>query len=241
MPEQHRRFLVFRAWTVHFYTSLGLVCALFAISFIASGNIKPALIILSLAMVIDATDGTLARAWNVKKYTPQFDGRKLDDITDYINYAFIPLYTAYRFGMVEGAGVVVLAVAAIAAAYGFCQSGAKTQNDTFTGFPNYWNVIIFYMYLFHFPPVVNEILLLIFSILIWAPIEFVSLSTKPLHSLTIGIAIAYSLVIFGVIYLFWTDQPYTNLVWLSLFGPLYYIISAFYLRGKIGTNLELQS
>jgi len=239
MPEQHRHFFVYRAWMVHFYTSLGLVCALIALTFIAAGNIKPALIILSLAMVIDATDGTLARTWNVKKYTPQFDGRKLDDITDYINYAFIPLYAAYRFGMVAGAGVAVLAVAAIAAAFGFCKSGAKTQNDTYTGFPNYWNVIIFYMYLFHFPPVVNAILLLIFSILIWAPIEFISLSTKPLRKLTITIAILYSLVIFGILYLFWTDQPYTNLLWLSLFGPLYYIISAFYLRGKTGANLEL--
>jgi phosphatidylcholine synthase len=240
MPEQHHRLFVYRAWMVHFYTSLGLVCALIAIAFIAAGNLKPALIIMALAMVIDATDGTLARSWDVKKYTPNFDGRKLDDITDYINYAFIPLYAAYRLEMVDGAGVAVLGVAAMAAAYGFCQSGAKTQNNTYTGFPNYWNVIIFYMYLFHFPTVVNETLLLIFSVLIFAPIEFVSLSTKPLHKLTVGIAIAYNLVIFGVIYLFWTGQPYTNLVWLSLFGPLYYIISAFYLRGKIGTDLEFQ-
>jgi len=49
---------------------------------------------LSLAIVIDATDGTLARAWDVKTYTPQFDGRKLGDITDYINYAFILFYAA---------------------------------------------------------------------------------------------------------------------------------------------------
>jgi phosphatidylcholine synthase len=195
---------------------------------------------LSLAIVIDATDGTLARAWDVQTYTPQFDGRKLDDITDYINYAFIPFYAAYRFGMVEGAGVVVLAVAAIAAAYGFCQSGAKTKNNTFTGFPNYWNIIIFYMYLFHFSPVVNALLLLIFSILIWAPIEYVSLSMKHLRKLTIWIAIIYNLVMFGVIYLFWFDQPYNYLVWFSLFGPFYYIISVFYLRGKKEPGLEFR-
>jgi phosphatidylcholine synthase len=241
MPGEQHRFFVIRAWMVHFYTSLGLVCALIAIASIATGNMKPALVILSLAMLIDATDGALARAWEVKKYTPQFDGRKLDDITDYINYAFIPLYAAYRFGMVEGAGTVVLGVAAIAAAYGFCQSGAKTQNDTYTGFPNFWNIIIFYMYLFHFSPVVNEILILIFSILIWAPIEFVSLSTRPLHKLTIAVDVMYALVISGVIYLYWTDQSYTTLIWISLFGPLYYIISAFYLRGKSGKDQGLQT
>ncbi len=90
MTVNQRRFLVLRAWLVHFYTSLGLVCALFSLIFIASGELKFALIIMALAMFIDLTDGALARRWKVTTYTPQFDGRKLDDITDYINYAFLP-------------------------------------------------------------------------------------------------------------------------------------------------------
>jgi phosphatidylcholine synthase len=90
MTVNQRRFFVMRAWLVHFYTSLGLVCALFGLIFIASGDLKLALIPMALAMFIDSTDGTLARCWKVTTYTPQFDGRKLDDITDYINYAFLP-------------------------------------------------------------------------------------------------------------------------------------------------------
>ncbi len=230
MTVNQRRFLVIRAWLVHFYTSLGLVCALFSLIFIASGNLKFAMIIMGLAMCIDSTDGTLARRWKVSTYTPQFDGRKLDDITDYINYAFLPFFFAYRFGIVQGAGVIVLAVAAIAAAYGFCQRAAKTNDGYYTGFPNYWNFLIFYLYLFHLSATASAIILFVFSVLIWAPVEFASFSTRPLRKLTVLMALLYGLNTSGIIYLFWFNRPYYMLAWLSLVFPLYYLFLAFYLR-----------
>jgi phosphatidylcholine synthase len=232
MTDNQRRFFVMRAWLVHFYTSLGLVCGLFGLMFIASGNLKFALILLGLAMIIDSTDGTMARAWKVTTFTPQFDGRKLDDITDYINYAFIPFFFAYRFGIVQGAGIAVLAVAAIAAGYGFCQKAAKTNDGYYTGFPNYWNFLIFYLYLFHLPPTVSAIILLVFSFLIWVPVEFASFSTQPLRKLTLWMALLYGIISSGIIYLIWVDRPYNGLVWVSLIFPLYYIFLAIYLRQK---------
>jgi len=232
MTVNQRRFFVMRAWLVHFYTSLGLVCALFGLILIASDNLKFALILMALAMFIDSTDGTLARRWKVTTYTPQFDGRKLDDITDYINYAFIPFYFAYRFGVVQGAGIIVLPVAAIAAGFGFCQKSAKTSDGYYTGFPNYWNFLIFYLFLFHVSPTVSAIILLVFSVLIWAPVEFASFSTRPLRKLTVLMALLYGLNTSGIIYLYWVDRSYYMLAWLSLIFPLYYIFLAFYLRQK---------
>jgi phosphatidylcholine synthase len=230
MTDDQHRFLVIRAWLVHFYTSLGLVCGLFALIFIASGNLRYALFLMGLAMFIDSTDGTLARSYKVNTYAPQFDGRKLDDITDYINYAFIPLYFAYRFGVVQGAGIAVLAVAAIAAGYGFCQKAAKTSDGYYTGFPNYWNFLIFYLYFFHISPTASAIVLLVFSALIWAPVEFASFSTLPLRKLTVLMAFLYGVNTSSILYLFWFDRPYNGLVWVSLIFPLYYICLAFYLR-----------
>jgi phosphatidylcholine synthase len=230
MTDDPHRFLVLRAWLVHFYTSLGLVCGLFALIFIASGNLRYALFLMGLAMFIDSTDGTMARAWKVTTYTPQFDGRKLDDITDYINYAFIPFYFAYRFGVVQGAGIAVLAVAAIAAGFGFCQKAAKTSDGYYTGFPNYWNFLIFYLFLFHVSPTASAIVLLVFSALIWAPVEFASFSTHPLRKLTVSMAFLYGLITSGIIYLYWVNQPYNGLVWVSLIFPLYYVFLAFYLH-----------
>jgi phosphatidylcholine synthase len=230
MIVNQSRFFVMRAWLVHFYTSLGLVCGLFGLVFIASGDLKFALILMALAMFIDSTDGTLARRWKVTTFTPQFDGRKLDDITDYINYAFIPFYFAYRFGVVQGAGIVVLAVAAIAAGFGFCQRAAKTNDGYYTGFPNYWNFLIFYLYIFHVSPTASAITLLVFSALIWAPVEFASFSTRPMRKLTVLMAMLYGLNTSGIIYLFWFGRPYYMLAWVSLVFPLYYIFLAVYLR-----------
>jgi phosphatidylcholine synthase len=232
MSDGQRRFYVTRAWLVHFYTSLGLVCGLFTLINVAAGDLKNTLIFMAVAMFIDATDGTMARAWKVTTYTPQFDGRKLDDITDYLNYAFIPFYFAYRFGIVQGAGIAALAVAAIAAGYGFCQQAAKTRDGSYTGFPNYWNFLILYLYFFHLPPTVSAIILLVFAFLIWLPVEFASLSTRPLRKLTVLMALLFGIVSSGIIYLIWVGRPYYGLVWVSLIFPLYYIFLAFYMRQK---------
>ena len=39
---------------------------------------------MSLAVVVDATDGTLARLARVKEIIPWFDGDRLEDIVDYL-------------------------------------------------------------------------------------------------------------------------------------------------------------
>jgi phosphatidylcholine synthase len=232
MADRQHRFLVMRAYAVHFYTSLGLICGLFGLASIAAGNLKPALAALALALIIDGTDGTLARRWKVTTYTPHFDGRKLDDITDYINFAFIPFYFAYRFEVVQGVGIAVLGLAAIAAAYGFCQEAAKTRDGYYTGFPNFWNFLIFYMYFFQLPPTVNAIILLVFAVLVWAPVEFVSFSARPLQKFTALMAILYGINMIMVIYQFWTGQNFIYLLWFSLVFPLYYIFLAFFLRTR---------
>jgi phosphatidylcholine synthase len=66
------------------------VAGLLALIAVAEGRPRDVFIFLGLALWIDSTDGMLARGWEVRIWTPRFDGRKLDDITDYLNYTFIP-------------------------------------------------------------------------------------------------------------------------------------------------------
>lgn len=216
-----------RAWFVHLYTSLGLAAALLALIAIFNGNLENAFAYLGIALFIDATDGTLARAWKVTVWAPQFDGRKLDDITDYINYGFLPLFMLYRFNMVEGSfGVVTLAITLIAASYGFCQKAAKTNEGYFTGFPNFWNVVVFYMFLLRTPPTMNAIVLLVLAFLVFVPMEFVSFSTRPFRRLTFVMAGLYGLALFYLVLNFHTVQP--PVVIATLIFPVYYIgISAY--------------
>ena len=108
-PSPNARRKVICAWGVHLYTSLGLVAGFLALLAVFDGNLRASWVFLGLALFIDATDGGLARKADVKRWTPHFDGRKLDDIVDYLNYTFIPVVFAYRYGLVIGvAGQLVL-------------------------------------------------------------------------------------------------------------------------------------
>lgn len=222
------KFNKMRAWTVHLYTSLGLPAGLLALQAIASGDARAAFIFLGIALFIDATDGTLARAWKVTLWTPNFDGRKLDDIIDYINYAFLPLYMTYRFGLIsEKFGALVLSIVLIAAAYGFCSKAAKTTEGYFTGFPNFWNVVVFYFFLLDTPPLLNTIVLLVLAALVFVPLEYVSFSTRPFRKLTLAMAGIYGLTLLYLLFHFNNAEPVIVLG--TLFFPVYYVVLSVYL------------
>jgi phosphatidylcholine synthase len=213
---QENKFKI-RAWLVHFYTSLGLITGLLAIIAIVEQNANLAFFWLGIALIIDATDGTLARKFKVLFYTPSFDGRKLDDITDYLNYAFIPIFFIWRFEIVTGFWVYVLPFVLLSAVYGFCQSGAKTDDGYFTGFPNFWNVLALYLFTFDWPTLVNGIVLLILAFFVFVPIKFVSFSTPGKVKIAKSLSLIYfALLIMIVLY----ESPILAL--LSLIFPLIY-------------------
>ena len=228
-PSPNVRRRVLSAWSVHFYTSLGLVAGFLALLAIIDRDISRALLFLAIALFIDATDGSLARKADVKRWTPQFDGRKLDDIVDYLNYTFIPVVFAYRFGLVIGiAGQLVLGLVLILSAYGFCQKAAKTDDGFFTGFPNFWNIVILYLFIFHLSPTVNALILFFFAILMLAPFKYITHHTARFHRLTMAVLslFAVALLLIGITI---PDTP-AWLIVLSLFGPIYYLGMSAYLQ-----------
>lgn len=87
-----RRFL---AWCVHAYTALGLVLAAAMTVLLVQGGhgaFRSVFLLMLLATLIDATDGTLARAARVKEVLPRFDGGMLDYLIDFLNYAVLPIF-----------------------------------------------------------------------------------------------------------------------------------------------------
>ena len=77
--------LTLRAYSVHIYTTIGIVCGFFALTAIYEENLKDAFFYLGLSLFIDGTDGFLARRFEVSKYAPRIDGVILDAIVDYFN------------------------------------------------------------------------------------------------------------------------------------------------------------
>src|ERR671916_27132 len=131
---------------VHLYTASGTVLGLLIVLAAFEGDAVAALWLGLVALVVDGTDGMLARRMRVKETIPWFDGARLDDIVDYLTYAFAPVVLLWTTGSLPDGvlGWVVAALPLLASSYQFCRVDAKTDDHTFLGFPSYWNVVAFY-------------------------------------------------------------------------------------------------
>lgn len=217
-------------WIAHFYTASGAVIALLATAITFAHNFRAAFIYLVAATLVDATDGVLARALRVKERLPNFDGARLDDIVDYLTYVFVPVLIVWQAKLVPVAFPVCAAML-IASAYGFGQSDAKvkTGDHFFTGFPSYWNIVVIYLYVWQLAPVVNAVILLVLSVLVFVPIRYVyptRTAAWKVPTLVLGTIWA---VIFS--WLIWrlpvTDGPWMAL---SLVFPVYYLALSLWLH-----------
>jgi phosphatidylcholine synthase len=222
------------AWGVHFYTGLGLVAAAAIAVLIVRGDaaaFRTAFLLMVVATLIDATDGTLARAVQVKKVVPCFDGRRLDDLIDFLTYTFLPLLLIWRAGLLPSGYEGWLLAPLLASAYGFCQVEAKTPDGYFLGFPSYWNIVAFYLYALGWSPAVNAAWVVAFAVGVFVPIRYVYPSRTPtLRWLTVTLG-----SIWGVALIYILLHLHTAPRWLgtaSLAFPIYYFLLSLVLHTK---------
>ncbi len=216
------------AWFVHLYTALGAVVALFTLALVAGGRYREALALMGLALVLDATDGTFARAAGVKERVPQVDGARLDDIVDYLNYVFVPCFLLLWAELLPaGHGWWIVCLPLLASAYGFSQAEAKTPDHFFVGFPSYWNAVAFYCYVLETSPWLNAFLVIVLSVMVFVPIRYLYPSRNAfLQGLTITLGSVWGVLCFVVV--FYLPDPPPSLAWGSLFFPVYYLAASFW-------------
>src|SRR5262245_22792950 len=178
--RRRRRVKKFLAWCVHAYTALGLVAAAgIAVLTVRGGpeSFRGAFVLMLVATLIDATDGTLARWVRVKEVLPGFDGRRLDDLIDFLNYTFLSLLLLWRAEVLPAGWDWLLLVPLVASAYGFSQTAAKTDDGFFLGFPSYWNLVAFYLYALRpLPGWFAAGVLLLFAGLTFVPLRYLHTS-----------------------------------------------------------------
>ena len=217
-------------WAVHLFTALGSAIAVFAMIAIARGNAREAFFWLAAAMAIDASDGSLARLVRVKEVVPEYNGAELDDIVDYLNFVVVPVFLMLQFGLLAGpAGYAAGVAALLASAYRFCHADAKTADHFFTGFPSYWNIIAFYLYVFDTGPLIGGWVIGILALLVFAPLRFVYPSrTVFLRPLTVVLGLLWSAICLWML----VDLPAPSpmLAAISVFYPIYYTALSFYLQ-----------
>jgi phosphatidylcholine synthase len=180
--DRHAPALRAAAWGVHLYTAIGLILAArMAVLLVRGGAwaFREAFVLMLVASLVDATDGTLARKVKVKSVLPGFDGRKLDDIVDFLTYTFLPLMLIWRAGLLPEGAEAWLLLPLLASAYGFCQVEAKTDDGYFLGFPSLWNVVAFYLYVLHLPGWLAVAIVVVLGLMTFVPSRYLYPSSQP--------------------------------------------------------------
>lgn len=225
-PDPGRRAL---AWSVHLFTASGGLCGLFALIASAAGAWHAAVLWMLVALFIDGVDGFLARRAQVERYTPRFDGRRLDDIVDFLNYTVVPLFFLVQRDLLPHPGWAVAPL--LASAYGFAQEDAKTEDHFFLGFPSYWNVIAIYAHLLPTSPAFNAGLLSLCALLVFVPIKYVYPTRMPvLRRSTCALALVAILLVAASA--LWPQRTRAlRLLELSLAFPAWYLLLSLRLGG----------
>jgi phosphatidylcholine synthase len=220
------------AWSAHLLTATGAVWGLFSILAISSHEWLLAFVWMAVAVLVDSFDGLWARRVRVKSVLPKFDGALLDNMIDFLNYVVVPAYFLYESGMLPtqyalpGAALILLA-----SAYQFCQSDAKTEDHYFKGFPSYWNIMVYYMFILSWSGWVNLAVTVLLSALVFVPIKYVyPTRTAAYQRLTMTLACIWGIVNIVIL----ARYPIYDrwLIWASLLFVVYYCWLSLYSTRK---------
>jgi phosphatidylcholine synthase len=213
-----------KAFLVHVYTASTVILQLLSVDLLLNNHLSLALFAMLMAVAIDATDGFLARRYRVKEIVPEFDGRRLDDIVDYISYVFLPVIFMLKADMLLQPVVLFGSLPLLASAFGFSRVDAKLDDDGFfLGFPSYWNVVVAYIYTFGTPAWLNTAVIVFLSVMVFVPMRYIYITRFHSHprlhflgALVCGAALLAALFV---------SEPLRRpLLFFSVLYPIYYTI-----------------
>ena len=220
---------VLLAWAVHLITASGAVLGVLALLAVAQGDFPRTAILMLAALAIDSIDGTLARLFKVAEVLPDFDGRRLDDLVDYLNYVIVPAVFMIASGALPGWGWAALPV--LASAYGFSQREAKTDDDFFLGFPSYWNVVAIYLWQLELPPTLAVALVAALSLAVFVPLKYVYPSHLRTLRRTTNVGATLWLLAISAAIVWPRSLKGIQLMEITLLYPVYYIAISMWLGG----------
>src|SRR5690606_14309966 len=119
----------------------------------------------------------------------------------------------------------------------FCQSDAKTADYYFKGFPSYWNIMIYYMFILSLNGWVNTTIVVLLSALVFVPIKYIYPSRTRMHQrLTLTLATLWGIVNVLIMLSYPTQRPW--LVGASLLFVLYYTCMRLYAMRRISDHTD---
>ncbi|MDM7968533.1 MAG: CDP-alcohol phosphatidyltransferase family protein [Paracoccaceae bacterium] len=183
-----------KALAVHLFTATGAVFAMLAMLAAVDGKWDLMFLWLVVAFAVDGIDGPLARKYEVKKYAGEFDGVLLDLIIDYLTYVFIPAFALFKSDLLPGwTGWFAIIVITFASAMYFADTRMKTKDNSFSGFPGCWNMLV--LVLFALSPSFWVILVLVsaLAVAMFFPLKFIHpVRTERWQMLSLPMALAWT-------------------------------------------------
>ncbi|MBM1221515.1 CDP-alcohol phosphatidyltransferase family protein [Ponticoccus sp. SC2-23] len=183
-----------KALLVHLLTATGAVFAMLAMLAAVDGEWSLMFLWLVVAFAVDGVDGPLARRYNVKRYSPEFDGVLLDLIIDYLTYVFIPAYALFKSGLLPGwTGWFAIIIITFASALYFADTRMKTKDYSFSGFPGCWNMVVIVLFALNPNFWVITALVAILAVAMFLPVKFVHpVRTARWRSVTLPMALGWT-------------------------------------------------
>jgi phosphatidylcholine synthase len=150
------------------------VLALLALLAVEEERWTLALVWLSVALLVDGIDGSLARWARVKERAARVDGDTLDLVIDYLTYVFVPALFLWRAELIPPSLAPVLAAAIlISSLYVFARTDMKSDDGYFRGFPALWNLVAVYLFVLQPGPAIGAAVVIGLVVMTFAPIHFV--------------------------------------------------------------------
>lgn len=222
-----------RGYLIHLYTTSTLLFVVLAVQWILDEQYVRALLAMAVTLMIDATDGALARKYRIASTTPRIDGALLDNVVDFVSYVFLPVLFMLHAELLVEPATVFATILAFSSAYGFSRTSAKLSDDGFfVGFPSYWNVVVFYAFMLGLPAWFNTLLVVTLSLLVFADLRFLYVS-RLRRSRLLHLVLSSAWGVACVVALFMEPGPTRAML---IYGSLGYV--AFYTAHSMIMDLQ---
>ena len=166
-----------------------------------------------MALVVDAVDGPLARHVKVNAVLPRFSGERLDLIIDYLTYVAVPAFVLLEADLLpEPWRLPAAAAILLSSLFHVADTGSKTEEGYFVGFPAIWNIVLLYLFALGLTPYAALAVIVFFVALTFVPI----LSVHPIR-------VVRARLLTGLMTLLWTvgavaaiANPFPSPLWVQI-------------------------
>jgi phosphatidylcholine synthase len=170
-------------WTfvVHLWTLTGLAFAVCALRATVEGNFDTAARLLIGVLLVDFTDGTLARLLRVKQRMPLISGEVIDYIHDLVGLTLVPMFFFWKAGLfLEPLGFPLVVAATLAATLKYGMKASSLRLGYSIGAPPIFLSILL-CYFLDLGPVVSTLYATGLVVLVLVPFHFPITSLVTTH------------------------------------------------------------